>query len=574
VDQGRGATTVEIDGIHRTERDQQPGELDEVEAGVDTGATPIAAHGDQLTLADTERAARMPLGSDVGVELPSARREPFRIVVVHDHATSGDQQGTCLEQVPGGGGRELAAGRKDHGAVRLDVNAATSGAERAGDRLVRDEATADPDLSERPPGAAKKEARDNRLGSAARRAPLVKALCLLEADHPHARPVPRVDDGVDRRLRAVGQPDARQLVPSSVSSLVRHAARSLRQTAPARNPCSPSRESPRGRARPKMNAEVSQLAPMGKAILRHGRRRGAHLGRDDTTSNGAGAERVIRRISLAALLACLAGSLSGPSAASAQEALGAACPGPPQAIVSDQNSDTRMAQTFVPSMSGAVTRAEMEVDEVAGQTHGYIVQILAADGNGTPTNTVIAQTTAPDVPDGQSTLTATFATQAPVYAGQTYALALSRPGQYLGWDIRADSRACPGRFFYEEGGGPWNGTIPGFGPYGQSAPADALFRLFIEPVTCKGKPATIIGTPGNDKRKGTAGRDVIAGLGGKDKLSGRGGNDLICGGRGKDTLKGGKGNDKLYGQAGKDTLKGGPGRDKLKGGAGRDKQVQ
>jgi len=38
------------------------------------------------------------------------------------------------------------------------------------------------------------------------------------------------------RLPAVGQPDARQLVPSSVGSLVRHAARSLRQTAPVRNP--------------------------------------------------------------------------------------------------------------------------------------------------------------------------------------------------------------------------------------------------------------------------------------------------------------------------------------------------
>ena len=94
------------------------------------------------------------------------------------------------------------------------------------------------------------------------------------------------------------------------------------------------------------------------------------------------------------------------------------------------------------------------------------------------------------------------------------------------------------------------------------------------PPTCKGKPATIVGTNGNDVRNGTPGRDVIVGLGGNDKLSGRAGNDLICGSSGKDTLKGDKGKDKLYGGAGRDTLKGGPGRDKLRGGAGRDKQIQ
>jgi len=93
-------------------------------------------------------------------------------------------------------------------------------------------------------------------------------------------------------------------------------------------------------------------------------------------------------------------------------------------------------------------------------------------------------------------------------------------------------------------------------------------------ATCKGKPATIVGTNGRDVRKGTSGKDVMVGLGGNDKLSGLAGNDLICGDAGKDTLKGGKGNDRLLGEAGKDTLKGGAGNDKLKGGAGKDRQVQ
>jgi hypothetical protein len=84
-------------------------------------------------------------------------------------------------------------------------------------------------------------------------------------------------------------------------------------------------------------------------------------------------------------------------------------------------------------------------------------------------------------------------------------------------------------------------------------------------TTCKGEPATIVGTKGNDLRRGTSGRDVIVGLGGNDKLSGLAGNDVMCGGPGKDKLMGGEGKDMLYG---------GPGKDILRGGAGKDKQVQ
>jgi hypothetical protein len=88
--------------------------------------------------------------------------------------------------------------------------------------------------------------------------------------------------------------------------------------------------------------------------------------------------------------------------------------------------------------------------------------------------------------------------------------------------------------------------------------------------TCKGKPATIVGTNGSDVRTASQGRDVIVALGGNDKLSGLGGNDLICGGAGKDTLKGGKGKDTLLGQKGKDTLMGGGARDFCNGGKGND----
>jgi hypothetical protein len=119
------------------------------------------------------------------------------------------------------------------------------------------------------------------------------------------------------------------------------------------------------------------------------------------------------------------------------------------------------------------------------------------------------------------------------------------------------------------------------GPSGTSA---EIFRLGVAPhtppqpapvtPTCRGIVATIVGTEGNDVRRGTPGRDVFAGMAGDDRLSGLAGNDLICGGDGNDTLKGGDGKDTLYGEAGRDTLKGGPGNDKLRGGPGKDLVVR
>lgn len=127
-------------------------------------------------------------------------------------------------------------------------------------------------------------------------------------------------------------------------------------------------------------------------------------------------------------------------------------------------------------------------------------------------------------------------------------------------------------------------------PIGAPQPPAAAPSVGQAP-TCKGIPATIVGTAGNDFRKGTPRRDVIVGLAGSDRLSGLAGNDLICGGKGNDTLKGGlgndnlkgqkgndvlygqKGNDRLSGNTGRDTLKGGPGKDTLKGGPGEDQQV-
>jgi CSLREA domain-containing protein len=106
-------------------------------------------------------------------------------------------------------------------------------------------------------------------------------------------------------------------------------------------------------------------------------------------------------------------------------------------------------------------------------------------------------------------------------------------------------------------------ALPDIGAFEVQAPAAA--------VTCKGKAATIVGTPGNDVLVGTAARDIVSALAGKDKVKTKGGKDLVCAGKGKDRVRGGGGNDKLLGQGGNDRLKGAGGNDKLRGGKGKDR---
>ncbi|MBN2113892.1 MAG: hypothetical protein JW785_07185, partial [Acidimicrobiia bacterium] len=91
------------------------------------------------------------------------------------------------------------------------------------------------------------------------------------------------------------------------------------------------------------------------------------------------------------------------------------------------------------------------------------------------------------------------------------------------------------------------------------------------PPTCRGRPATIVGSEGDDVLVGTAGPDVIVGLGGDDVLTGGGGRDVLCGGDGDDLLRGGPGRDVLVGGEGADRLTGGPGIDLLLGGSGDDR---
>jgi streptogramin lyase len=76
--------------------------------------------------------------------------------------------------------------------------------------------------------------------------------------------------------------------------------------------------------------------------------------------------------------------------------------------------------------------------------------------------------------------------------------------------------------------------------------------LEVQPPTCGGRTATIVGTTGKDVLRGLKFDDVIAGLGGNDVIKGLGGNDRICGGAGRDKLDGGTGHDRCAGGPGHD----------------------
>jgi Tol biopolymer transport system component len=83
----------------------------------------------------------------------------------------------------------------------------------------------------------------------------------------------------------------------------------------------------------------------------------------------------------------------------------------------------------------------------------------------------------------------------------------------------------------------------------------------------------IVGTPGDDRLRGTGLADVLLGLAGNDRLEGDAPGyvgDTLDGGPGADVLVGTFRNDTLFGRSGVDRLLGGPSGDLLVGGPGAD----
>jgi hypothetical protein len=98
--------------------------------------------------------------------------------------------------------------------------------------------------------------------------------------------------------------------------------------------------------------------------------------------------------------------------------------------------------------------------------------------------------------------------------------------------------------------------------------------------TCRGKPATVVGSSSNERLEGTPGPDVVSGGEGSTEIEGGNGRDVICAegggdlvksGPGKDLVDAGPGNDNVNTGAGRDRIFGGKGRDRCNGGKARDK---
>ena len=183
----------------------------------------------------------------------------------------------------------------------------------------------------------------------------------------------------------------------------------------------------------------------------------------------------------AAALAIGLAALAAPSAASAQAVPDASCTSPSVGVIG-QPGNNRGAQTFTAQNTGALTRAQVEIDKI-GNPGDWILSINAVDGLGTPTNTVLGATTIPDasVPSGVGTLTGDFASPATVTAGQRYAVVFTRPASDTLRIRYSVVNACPGDAFFS-----FSQTDP-FG-YVCVNPnvCDLVFAVFVEPPSGPG----------------------------------------------------------------------------------------
>jgi hypothetical protein len=146
--------------------------------------------------------------------------------------------------------------------------------------------------------------------------------------------------------------------------------------------------------------------------------------------------------------------LTGPPAAAAAERQAGICDPPPTSS-SFLPNDGRLAETFVATTSGKLSRIQLVVVKEANTTGDFLVRLLAVNASGTPTNKVLAKANIrdADVPVGSAVnVNAHFKkrTTAALKAGKHYAVAVSRPGPN-GVGVRSAGNGCiDGRMFHSD----------------------------------------------------------------------------------------------------------------------------
>jgi hypothetical protein len=156
--------------------------------------------------------------------------------------------------------------------------------------------------------------------------------------------------------------------------------------------------------------------------------------------------------------------------------LDANCPGPPDDSI-DVQPDQRLAQTFTAVHTGAVVRAQTEIEKTSSG-NDFQLQILAINyATGGPTNALVGPpATIPDssVPTGDSMLVGNFGPGVEIHGGVRYALAVTRPGGPLFTVLDRDGNPCPG----EE----W-GSNTQTDPFGLLIPStfDFVYQVIVNP---------------------------------------------------------------------------------------------
>jgi len=177
-------------------------------------------------------------------------------------------------------------------------------------------------------------------------------------------------------------------------------------------------------------------------------------------------------------------ALAAPSLASAQAVPDASCTSPSVGVIG-QGGNSRGAQTFTAQNTGALTRAQVEIDKVSAPGD-WILSINTVDGSGIPTNTVLGATTIPDasVPSGVGTLTGDFASPATVTAGQQYALVFARPASDTLRIRYSVVNACPGDAFFSS-----SQTDPFDYVCVNPNECELVFAVFVEPPMPQSNPS-------------------------------------------------------------------------------------
>ena len=178
---------------------------------------------------------------------------------------------------------------------------------------------------------------------------------------------------------------------------------------------------------------------------------------------------------------------AGPAPAAQPRApiAGASCLGPASGTAFTNDGNARYAQTFTVETNGTATGAQVAIYR-GGTAGDFVVELVAVNHSGIPTNTILASATLLDasLPSGPSIQEVSFAVPAAITAGQQYAVLVTRPGSsLLGVGVRTLDD-CAGALFIS------SDQTAQFDL--EDANDDLVFTLLVEPAPDAAPPETTI----------------------------------------------------------------------------------